>query len=63
MEVGAFQSQGLTMDEMAIQSKTISFFPADETGDRDQTKSWIRRQYKLAAEAVLKERGLGKKEG
>lgn len=55
-EVREFRSQGLTIDEMAIKSKTISFFPTEETEARDQAGSWIRRQYKLAAEAVLKER-------
>ncbi|MBI4766986.1 MAG: MBL fold metallo-hydrolase [Deltaproteobacteria bacterium] len=57
-EVGKFQSQGLTLDEMALQSKTVGFFPIDQTEDRDETQtlSWVRRQYKLAAEAVLKER-------
>jgi cyclase len=55
-EVREFQSQGLTIDEMGIKSKTVNFFPINETENRDQTLSWIRRQYQLAAEAVLKER-------
>lgn len=57
-EVGAFYTKGLTIEEMALQSKTIGFFPTDQTEDRDQTQalSWVRRQYQLAAEAVLKER-------
>jgi len=55
-EVREFQSQGLTTEGMALKSKTVSFFPTDQTEDQDQTRSWIRRQYQLAAEAVLKER-------
>lgn len=57
-EVRDFQSRGITMDEMALKSKTVGFFPIEETEARDQTQalSWIRRQYKLAAEAVLKEK-------
>jgi cyclase len=58
LEVRDFQLQGLTTEEMAVKSKTVNFFPADHTEGRDQTQalSWIRRQYQLAAEAVLKER-------
>jgi len=55
-EVREFQSQGLTIDEMAVKSKTKSFFPIEETEAPDQRGAWLRRQYKLAAEAVLKER-------
>jgi hypothetical protein len=53
-----FQLQGLTTEEMAEKSKIVNVFPADHTANRDQTQalSWIRRQYQLAAEAVLKER-------
>ncbi len=54
-EVREFHSQGLTMEEMAVKSKTAGFFPADETRPRDQAEAWIRRQYQLAAAAVLKE--------
>jgi cyclase len=58
LEVRDFHLQGLTTEEMAVKSKTVNFFPTDQTEDRDQTQalSWIRRQYQLAAEAVLKER-------
>ena len=58
LEVGKFQSQGLTLDEMALQSKTVGFFPIEQTEDQDETQtlSWVSRQYKLAAVAVLKER-------
>jgi cyclase len=58
LEVRDFQLQGLTTEEMAEKSKIVNFFPADHTANRDQTQalSWIRRQYQLAAEAVLKER-------
>jgi len=55
-EVKKFQSQGLTLDEMAMKSETINFFPIEETEAPDQREAWLRRQYKLAAEAVLKER-------
>jgi cyclase len=55
-EVKEFQFQGLTIDEMAMKSETINFFPIEETEAPDQRKAWLRRQYKLAAEAVLKER-------
>ena len=55
LEVRDFQSQGLTIDEMAVKSKMVDFFPNEETETRDQA-GWIRRQYKLAAEALLKEK-------
>jgi cyclase len=55
-EVRKFQSEGLTTDEMALKSKTIYFFPIEETEDLEGRIARIRRQYKLAAEAVLKER-------
>lgn len=55
-EVRKFRSQGLTIDEMAMKSETINFFPIEETEAPDQREAWLRRQYKLAAEAVLKER-------
>jgi len=55
-EVRKFQSQGLTMDEMAIKTEMINFFPIEETETPDQREAWLRRQYQLAAEAVLKER-------
>ncbi len=54
-EVRDFRSQGLTIDEMARKSKMVDFFPTEETETRDQAE-WIRRQYKLAAEALLKEK-------
>jgi cyclase len=53
-EVRKFQSEGLTTDEMAMKSETIYFFPIEETEDLDERIARIRRQYKLAAEAVLK---------
>jgi len=56
IEVREFQSQGLTMDEMAKKSKTVGFFPIEEAEAPDQREAWLRRQYQLAAEAVLKER-------
>jgi cyclase len=58
LEVRDFHLQGLTTEEMAVKSKTVNFFPTHQTEDRDQTQalSWVRRQYQLAAEAVLKER-------
>ena len=55
-EVRIFQSEGLSIDEMAMKSKTIYFFPIEGTEDLDERIARIRRQYKLAAEAVLKER-------
>jgi cyclase len=53
-EVRKFHYEGLTTDEMAMKSKTIYFFPIEETEDPDERIARIRRQYKLAAEAVLK---------
>ena len=55
-EVMGFQSQGLSTEAMAARSKMVSFFPTPSGKDGDQSLSWIRRQYQLAAEAVLKER-------
>jgi len=54
-EVKDFQRQGLTIDEMVVRSKTINFFPNEETGAQDLAGSWIGAQYKSAAKAVLGE--------
>jgi cyclase len=55
-EVRAFKAQGLQAEEMAEKSKTINFFPNEETAVPDPTRSWIKRQYRFAAEAVMKNR-------
>ncbi len=54
-EVKDFQRQGLTLDEMALRSKIITFFPTVETAAQDLAGSWIGTQYKSAAKAVLEE--------
>ena len=54
-EVRDFQDQGLTIDEMALQSKAISFFPIEEIAAQDLAGSWTGAQYKSAAKAVLEE--------
>lgn len=53
-EVKAFHQKGMTIDEMAVQSKTVSFFPAEETA-ADTHEAWIAAQFKSAAKAVLKD--------
>jgi cyclase len=55
-EVRTFHSQGMTGEEMAEKSKTLNFFPLEEGAVPEQRKGWLKRQYLLAAEAVLRER-------
>ncbi|MBW2624135.1 MAG: MBL fold metallo-hydrolase [Deltaproteobacteria bacterium] len=54
-EVKGFQLKGLTVDEMAVKSKTIEFFPIEGIEPQDLAGSWIGTQYKSAAKAVMAE--------
>jgi len=54
-EVRDFRLKGLTVDEMAVVSKVIGFFPTEAMSPQDLAGSWIGTQYKEAAKAVLKE--------
>jgi cyclase len=55
-EVKAFHSQGQTPEEMAEKSQHLDFFPSEEGAVPEQGRAWLKRQYALAAEAVLKEK-------
>jgi cyclase len=54
-EVRGFQLKGFTVDEMAVKSKAIGFFPTEGIEPRDLAGSWIGTQYKSAAKAVMAE--------
>ncbi|MEW6187439.1 MAG: hypothetical protein AB1585_17035 [Thermodesulfobacteriota bacterium] len=40
---------------MAEQSKSLDFFPPKESPDPVQRRTWLKRQFLLTADAVLKE--------
>jgi len=52
-EVKDFKLQGVTMEQMAQQSKTINFFPVDEAAGEVQDPYWLGQQYRFAAKQIL----------
>ena len=56
-EVKNFKLQGVMIEQMTQKSKTIHFFPVDETADEGQDPSWLEQQYRFAAKQILASTG------
>lgn len=54
-EVRDFELKGLTIEQMAEESRVINFFPDDEIAKQGLAQSWIGEQYKSAARVILAE--------
>jgi len=54
-EVKDLHAGGLSIEEMAEESKAILFFPIEDIAPEDVAGSWIGDQYRFAAKAILAE--------